>query len=80
MVSSEAVKPPTLTRPLARPVSCAGVKDRARSKPTIEAGPPLAVAKAITTTTQSGAAPGHSSTAVHGTTIARTTPTTIHER
>ena len=35
---------------------------------------------AITTTSQSGAAPGHSSTAVHGTTMARTTPTTIQER
>ena len=80
MVSSEAVKPPMLTSPLARPVSCGGVNERARSKPTIEAGPPLAVANAITTTSHVGATPGHSRTAVHGTTMVRTTPTTIHER
>ena len=56
------------------------MKERARSKPTIAAGPPLAMVKAITTTSHVGAAPGHSSTAVHGTTIAATTPTTMNER
>jgi len=56
------------------------VKVRARSKPTIAAGPPVAVVKAMTTTTQSGAGPGQSRTAVHGTIIAATTPMTIQER
>ena len=80
MTSSDAVKPPTLTSPLARPIAWAGVKERARSKPTIAAGPPLAVAKAISTTSHVGAAPGHSSTAVHGTIIAMTIAMTIHDR
>ena len=65
ITSREAVKPPTLTSPLARPIACTGVKERARSKPTIDAGPPLAVANAITTTSQCGGTPGQSSTAVH---------------
>ena len=60
------MKPPTLTSPLARPIACTGVKVRARSKPTIEAGPPVAVVHAITTTIQCGAGPDHSRTAVHG--------------
>src|SRR5689334_22566534 len=80
MVSSEAVKPPTLTRPLARLASCGGVKERARSKATIAAGPPMAVAKVITTSSHTGAGPGHSSAAVHGTTIASTTRITMTDR
>ena len=40
----------------------------------------MAVVQAMTTTSQVGAGPDHSSTAVQGTTIATTMPMTIHER
>ena len=80
MVSSEAEKPPMLTSPLARPSDCDGVKERARSKATIEAGPPVAVVSTITTSSHSGAGVSRSSTAVQGTIIAATIPITSHER
>src|SRR3954451_6963609 len=38
-----AEKPPALTEPLARPDASFGMNVRARSKPTIEAGPPVAI-------------------------------------
>ena len=43
-----------MTTPLARPTASTGVKDRARSKPTMDAGPPDAVANASTTIIQTG--------------------------
>ena len=80
IVSSEAVKPPTLTSPLARPIACTGVKVRARSKPTIEAGPPVAVVQAITTTIHAGAGPGPQQHRRPGDDHHATMPMTIHER
>ena len=43
IVISDAENPPMLTSPLARPIDSIGMNERARSKPTIEAGPPVAV-------------------------------------
>ena len=46
IVSRQAEKPPMLTNPLARPDASTGMNVRARSKPTIDAGPPVAISAA----------------------------------
>ena len=55
IVSRLAEKPPTLTKPLARPDASFGMNVRARSKPTIEAGPPVAIRQTSTTSIHIGA-------------------------
>ena len=65
MVSSEATKPPTLTTPLALPCRSAGFQVRAKSKPIIEPGPLVPRTTTSTTSSHSGARPGHSSTTLH---------------
>ena len=74
------MKPPMLTTPLARPVASCGVKVRARSKPTMEAGPPVAMAKTSTTSSHSGAGSERTSTAVQHTAMTATTASTIRDR
>ena len=80
IVSRDATNPPTFTTPLARPIDSCGVNERARSKPTIEAGPPAAVVQTSTTSSHIGAGVSRSSTAVHGTTMIPTTPITMNDR
>jgi hypothetical protein len=69
-----------LTRPFARPIVSSGWNVRARSKPTIEAGPPAPVTQTSTTSSHSGARPGQSSTTVQTNAMAATTPNTMCER
>ena len=69
-----------LTSPLARPLTSAGVKLRARSKPTIEAGPPEAIEKTSRTSSHIGAGVERSSTTAHSVAIVATTQTTNSER
>ena len=80
MVSSDAEKPPMLTNPLALPLASAGVKLRARSKPTIDAGPPDAIAKTSRTSSHIGAGVDCISTTAHISAIQATTQMTITER
>lgn len=68
------------TTPLARPTASVGVKERARSKPTVEAGPPVAVTQIRTTMTGRGAGPGHVSTTAQTTLITATIPSTMRDR
>ena len=80
MVTRDAVKPPMLTTPVARPSRSEGWKVRARSKPTIDPGPPIAVTTTSSTSSHSGAGPGQSSTTAQTVTIASTMPSTSCER
>ena len=80
IVNRLAEKPPTLTKPLARPDASTGMKVRARSKPTIDAGPPVAIRQTSTTSIHTGAGVERSSTTAQPRAIAPTMPSTINER
>ena len=80
MTSKEARNPPTFTTPFARPVASTGVNVRARSKPTIEAGPPVAMAQTRSTSNHSGDGSGRARTAPQTSAITATTASTIRER
>ena len=69
-----------LTKPLARPEASTGMNVRARSKPTIDAGPPVAIRQTSTTSIHIGAGVDRISTAVQPSAIATTIPSTMHER
>ncbi len=64
MTSSDAMKPPMLTMPCAVPSVALGLKVRAKSKPTIDPGPPTEMTTTRTTSSHSGARPGSASTTV----------------
>ena len=55
MTNSEATKPPMLTMPWAVPRVALGLNVRAKSKPTIEPGPPTEMTTISTTSSHSGA-------------------------
>ena len=55
MTRGEATKPPMLTMPAAVPSVALGLKVRAKSKPTIEPGPPTEMTTISTTRSQRGA-------------------------
>src|SRR6476469_8059729 len=71
-VDNDARNPPTLTMPVALPSRVGGLNVLARSKPTMEPGPPTAVTTTRTTSTGRGARPGHRSTTAHTVMIAAT--------
>src|SRR3954451_24488345 len=75
-----AEKPPTLTKPLARPDASFGMNVRARSKPTIEAGPPVAIRQTRTTSIHNGAGVDRARTTAQPHAIAPTITRTNHER
>ncbi len=66
------MKPPVLTMPEALPMRVGGLNVRARSKPIIEPGPPMAMSTTRTTSIHSGARPGQSSTTVQAAIAAAT--------
>src|SRR4249919_1165632 len=80
IVSRLAEKPPTLTKPFARPDASFGMKVRARSKPTIDAGPPVAIKQTSTTSIHIGAGVDRARTTAHPVAIAATITRTNHER
>src|SRR5262245_47536263 len=80
IVSRLAEKPPTLTNPLARPDASFGMNVRARSKPTIDAGPPVAIRQTSTTSIHIGAGVDRARTTAHQNAIAATIASTNHER
>ncbi|MDI2022123.1 hypothetical protein PJL18_02652 [Paenarthrobacter nicotinovorans] len=65
-----AMKPPTLTIPVAVPIRCEGLNVRAKSKPIMEPGPPMASTTTKRTRSQSGARSGRRSTAAHAMAVA----------
>src|SRR3954452_16136832 len=75
-----AEKPPTLTKPLARPDASFGMNVRARSKPTIEAARPAAIRQTSTTSIHIGAGVERARTTAHPNAIAATITSTNHER
>ena len=79
-MSRLAEKPPTLTKPFARPDASFGMKVRARSKPTIDAGPPVAIRQTSTTSIHIGAGVDRASTTAQPKAIAATITSTNHER
>ena len=58
IVTSDATKPPMLTMPVAVPSRVGGLKLRAKSKPTIEPGPPTARTSTSTTSSSMRRGPG----------------------
>ena len=60
-----------LTMPCAVPSVALGLKVRAKSKPTIEPGPPTEITTIRTTSSHSGARPGSASTTVHARALLR---------
>jgi hypothetical protein len=79
-ITSDATNPPTLTIPVADPRRAAGANVRATSNPIIDPGPPRPVATISTTSIQTGASPGQSSTTVQQAMIAPTMDSTSVER
>ena len=75
-----AENPAWLMIPLALASRSAGLDVRARSKPIIEAGPPIPITWVSTTSSQNGAGPGQARTAVHTATIVQTMVSTVVER
>src|SRR6476646_6365904 len=80
IVSRLAEKPPTLTNPFARPEASFGMKVRARSKPTIDAGPPVAIRQTRTTSIHIGAGVDRARTTAQPHAITPTITRTNHER
>ena len=75
-----AMKPPTLMMPLVLAIRSGGLDVRPTSKPIIEAGPPQPQATTSTTSSHSGASPGHASTAVQASAIAAIVPSATVDR
>ena len=59
------MNPPMLTMPCAVPSVALGLKVRAKSKPTIDPGPPTEMTTTSSVSSHSGAAVGSASTTVH---------------
>lgn len=80
MDSSDAMKPPMFTMPVAVPTRIAGLKVRAKSKAIMEPGPPTASASTRAVSSGRGAGPGYTSTASQAPAISPAIARTIVDR